>query len=97
MNKELINKRKKQKKRRNSVLKKVNKHAKYKKIIVVRNLIEPRSVEKEKFIDDKGKVKFNLLKYNLGDLFKNPPLFDVPPMSFNNSIVKMNQPNQSKN
>ena len=33
-------------------------------------------------MDDRKKVKFNELQYNLSELFDKPPLFDIPPLRF---------------
>ena len=34
-------------------------------------------------MDENKKVKFNELQYNLSELFEKPPLFDIPPLRFN--------------
>jgi hypothetical protein len=36
-----------------------------------------------KIMDDNKKVKFEDLAYDLDDLFKKPPIFEIPPMRFN--------------
>ena len=33
-------------------------------------------------MDDRRRVKFGSLKYNLKELFRRPPIFDVPPLQF---------------
>ena len=34
------------------------------------------------FMNEKGKVEFSKLSYNLNDLFNNTPLFNEPPLDF---------------
>jgi hypothetical protein len=36
-----------------------------------------------KIMDENKNVKFEELGYNLDDLFRNPPIFEIPPMRFN--------------
>ena len=36
-----------------------------------------------KIMDENKNVKFKELGYDLNDLFKNPPIFEIPPMRFN--------------
>ena len=46
--------------------------------------LKRNKVDKEEFLDEKGKVNFKMLQYNLEDLFKDPPLFDQPPIVYAN-------------
>jgi hypothetical protein len=61
---------------------KSNKSQKFQKIFILKNTIELKKKAKEYFLSRNNKVRFENLKYNLTDLFQNPPLFDEPPLSY---------------
>lgn len=56
----------------------------FKEFFWLQILLKRNKVDKEEFLDKKGKVNFKMLQYDLEDLFKDPPLFDQPPIVYAN-------------
>ena len=46
--------------------------------------MERKTAEKGDFMDENNRVKFSRLRYNLEDLFENPPVFDAPLINYQN-------------